>query len=89
MKLTDFQALSFDCYGTLIDWEAGIGSVLRAWADRHGVALSTEELLVAYADNEVVPGAVGLLLLVAEATDSDPRDFGGVNLVRALSRSLQ
>ena len=52
MKLTDFQALTFDCYGTLIDWEAGIGSVLRAWADRHGVALSTEELLVAYADNE-------------------------------------
>lgn len=43
----------------------------------------------AYADNEVVPGAVGLLLLVAEATDSNPRDFGGVNLVRALSRSLQ
>ena len=43
----------------------------------------------AYADNEVVPGAVGLLLLVAEATDSNPRDFGGVNLVRAVSRSLQ
>ena len=43
----------------------------------------------AYTDNEVVPGAVGLLLLVAEATDSNPRDFGGVNLVRALSRSLQ
>ncbi|HCL69805.1 MAG TPA: haloacid dehalogenase, partial [Actinobacteria bacterium] len=21
MKLTNFQALSFDCYGTLIDWE--------------------------------------------------------------------
>ncbi len=35
----------------LIDWEAGIGSVVRAWADRQGVALSTEELLVAYADN--------------------------------------
>lgn len=52
MKLTNFQALSFDCYGTLIDWEAGIGSALRAWADRHGVVLSTEELLVAYADNE-------------------------------------
>ena len=25
MELTDFEALSFDCYGTLIDWEAGIG----------------------------------------------------------------
>ncbi len=23
MKLTDFDALTFDCYGTLIDWESG------------------------------------------------------------------
>ena len=29
MQLTDFEALSFDCYGTLIDWEAGIAAVLR------------------------------------------------------------
>ena len=28
MKLADFQALSFDCYGTLIDWEAGLAAVL-------------------------------------------------------------
>jgi 2-haloacid dehalogenase len=52
MKTTDFEALSFDCYGTLIDWEAGIGSVLREWADRRDVDMSTEELLVAYADQE-------------------------------------
>jgi 2-haloacid dehalogenase len=52
VKLTDFDALSFDCYGTLIDWEAGIGTVLRAWADRRGLDLTTEELLVAYADGE-------------------------------------
>ena len=24
MKITDFKALTFDCYGTLIDWESGI-----------------------------------------------------------------
>ena len=24
MKLTDFKALTFDCYGTLIDWETGM-----------------------------------------------------------------
>ncbi|TIS13877.1 MAG: haloacid dehalogenase, partial [Mesorhizobium sp.] len=24
MKLTDFKALTFDCYGTLIDWESGM-----------------------------------------------------------------
>ena len=52
MKITDFEALSFDCYGTLIDWEAGIGSVLREWADRRGLDMTTEELLVAYADEE-------------------------------------
>ena len=29
VDLTTFKALSFDCYGTLIDWEAGITAVLR------------------------------------------------------------
>ena len=52
MKITDFEVLSFDCYGTLIDWEAGIGAVLREWADRRGLQMSTEDLLVAYAENE-------------------------------------
>ena len=52
MRLHDFRVLSFDCYGTLIDWEAGIGTVLREWADRRGLDMTTEELLVAYADNE-------------------------------------
>jgi len=32
--LSNFRALTFDCYGTLIDWETGILSVLRPWADR-------------------------------------------------------
>jgi len=29
MKLTDFKVLSFDCYGTLIDWETGIWQALQ------------------------------------------------------------
>lgn len=29
MKLTDFKALTFDCYGTLIDWETGIYDALQ------------------------------------------------------------
>lgn len=29
MSLTEFKALSFDCYGTLIDWETGIHSAFR------------------------------------------------------------
>ena len=52
LDLTSFKALSFDCYGTLIDWEAGIGAVLSGWAAEQGLSLTTEELLLAYADNE-------------------------------------
>ncbi len=48
MKLTDYDALSFDCYGTLIDWEAGLAAVLSAWARRRGLAMSDEQLLAAY-----------------------------------------
>jgi 2-haloacid dehalogenase len=51
--LTRFKALSFDCYGTLIDWEAGIAAVLSPWAFEEGLDLSDEELLLAYGDNEV------------------------------------
>ena len=52
LDLTRFKALSFDCYGTLIDWEAGLLAVLRPWAREQGGELSDEELLLAYADNE-------------------------------------
>lgn len=52
LDLTQFKALSFDCYGTLIDWEAGIVAVLRPWAQEQGLRLGDEDLLAAYADNE-------------------------------------
>ena len=52
MKLTDFEALSFDCYGTLIDWEAGIAAVLRPWAQSHGITVTDEELLTEYSTFE-------------------------------------
>jgi 2-haloacid dehalogenase len=52
LDLTEFQALSFDCYGTLIDWEAGIAAVLGPWAREQGLELTREELLLAYAGNE-------------------------------------
>lgn len=29
-QLTDYQALSFDCYGTMIDWESGIWDAMQA-----------------------------------------------------------
>ncbi|MFM2105837.1 MAG: hypothetical protein RL338_869 [Chloroflexota bacterium] len=55
IDLADYDALSFDCYGTLIDWEAGILGVLRPWADRHaatGAAVADGALLDAFARHE-------------------------------------
>jgi 2-haloacid dehalogenase len=34
--VTKFNTLTFDCYGTLIDWERGILAELRPWVDRNG-----------------------------------------------------
>ncbi len=52
LDLTTFKAASFDCYGTLIDWEAGISAVLVPWAAERGLDLSDEDLLLAYAGHE-------------------------------------
>jgi len=50
IKLRDFQALTFDCYGTLIDWETGILTELRAWAAPAGIA--DDALLEAFGAEE-------------------------------------
>jgi 2-haloalkanoic acid dehalogenase type II len=52
VDLTDFDALSFDCYGTLIDWEAGIAAVLGPWARSRGLDSGDEALLTAYSGHE-------------------------------------
>jgi len=36
MRLSDFKVLSFDCYGTLIDWETGIWAALQPLAEKAG-----------------------------------------------------
>jgi len=46
---SSFTHLSFDCYGTLIDWESGILGAVRPVLERHGVASSDEEILTLHA----------------------------------------
>jgi 2-haloacid dehalogenase len=52
MKLTDFKALTFDCYGTLIDWEAGMLTALEPLASRSKPPRSRAEILETYAVHE-------------------------------------
>ena len=35
-RLTDFKVLSFDCYGTLIDWETGMHEALKPLVAKAG-----------------------------------------------------
>ena len=52
MRFDGFTHLTFDCYGTLIDWETGILTVLRSVLKRHGRAAEDEVLLRLYARYE-------------------------------------
>lgn len=46
------STLTFDCYGTLIDWEAGAIEALRPLLDKHHVALSDDEIIAAMGELE-------------------------------------
>jgi 2-haloacid dehalogenase len=52
IDLTDYSALSFDCYGTLIDWESGLAAVMGLWARRHDSSITDADILTAYAEHE-------------------------------------
>jgi len=57
LDFAHFDALTFDCYGTLIDWEAGILGGLKPLARRLGVDPSDDELLEVYAGFEAAAEA--------------------------------
>jgi 2-haloalkanoic acid dehalogenase type II len=52
MRLTDFKVLTFDCYGTLIDWESGMVAALQPLTDRVGRPLTRNDILQAHAFHE-------------------------------------
>jgi 2-haloacid dehalogenase len=47
-----YNVVTFDCYGTLIDWESGIADAFITTAAAHGVTLTRESVLRAYAETE-------------------------------------
>lgn len=47
-----YEVISFDCYGTLIDWEGGIVSGLRPVLANHGVEATDDDILDLHARTE-------------------------------------
>jgi len=52
MQLSDFDVLTFDVYGTLIDWESGMVGALKPLTDRVSQALTRDDILEAHAFHE-------------------------------------
>ena len=49
-----YDAITFDCYGTLIDWERGIGEAFVTAASEEGRSINPGDVLKAYGEIEPV-----------------------------------
>lgn len=48
LDLTKFKALTFDVYGTLIDWEPSVISMFQSVGDQYNIDLSRDQLLAEF-----------------------------------------
>jgi 2-haloacid dehalogenase len=48
LNFDDFAVLTFDCYGTLIDWETGIWQALQLILTAHNVTITPDKALELY-----------------------------------------
>jgi len=70
-----FKVLTFDCYGTMIDWESGIFSALRPILAAHQQSISDSALLELYSELELKAES-GEFLCYRDVLQSVVRGFG-------------
>lgn len=89
LDFSRFRAITFDCYGTLIDWETGLLAALRPVLRAHGSKLRDEQILALYAELE--PAAQNPYRRYREVLEEVVRGFGkrlGFQVSEAEARSL-
>jgi 2-haloacid dehalogenase/putative hydrolase of the HAD superfamily len=59
MKARQYDVITFDCYGTLVDWEGGITRAFAEAASGAGLACDAQAVLAAHADIEPRVQAAG------------------------------
>lgn len=52
MELKDIRLITFDCYGTLIDWNRGIRGAFERVASQAGINIDPEDLQTVYEEEE-------------------------------------
>src|SRR5271169_2097305 len=75
LDFTRFQVLTFDCYGTMIDWETGIFSALRPILAAHNKRISDVAVLDLYSELEQ-KAEQGEYLRYRDVLQSVVRGFG-------------
>jgi 2-haloacid dehalogenase len=66
MQLTDFKVLTFDCYGTLIDWESGMFEAYKDLVAKSRTTLTRDQILETHARHEADQEARTPTMLYAE-----------------------
>jgi 2-haloacid dehalogenase len=94
MGFESIQLITFDCYGTLIDWETGMLSAMRPLFARNGRSISDVQLLEHYGEVELELES-GPYLVYAQVLSRAVQEVGsrlGVNITadegRAFADSL-
>src|SRR3546814_2138445 len=77
MQLKNFKALSFDCYGTLIDWESGIEALVRPWLAGMNTQIPVDLVLSSFALMQAKHQQVRPALLYTEIMRRTWRDIEG------------
>jgi len=75
LDLTRFKVLTFDCYGTMIDWETGIFSALCPILAAHKKSIADSALLQMYSELEA-SAEQGEFLRYRDVLQSVVRGFG-------------
>jgi 2-haloacid dehalogenase len=75
LNFARFKVLTFDCYGTMIDWESGIFSALHPILAAHGKKLTDSALLELYSELEA-SAEKGEFLRYRDVLQSVVRGFG-------------
>ena len=75
INFQEFKVLTFDCYGTLIDWESGILKALKTILSNHNVNINNQEILELFAQRESIQEA-GEYLKYREVLKKVVQDFG-------------